>query len=52
MRWYLFCTVAGLSIKNKWLIVTITVTATATIVTGTYYIMCDIDMLTGKFTIV
>ena len=43
---------AGLSIKNKWLIVTTTVTATAAIVNGTYYIMCDTDMLTGKFSIV
>lgn len=49
IRWYLFCTVPGLYIKHRWLIVTATATVTAAITDGTYHLMCDTDTLAGKY---
>lgn len=43
--------VPGLHIKYKWLAVTTTAIAAATIINGAYHI-CDKDMLTGKLSIV
>lgn len=48
----ILCTVPGLYIKCKWLTVTTTAIAAATIINGAYHIMCDTDVLTGKLSIV